>query len=630
MTVKLFLEILDMSGNASWMILCVLAVRFLMRKLPKKYAYALWMVIWIRLLCPFTFETQFSPVPYSEPLSVYYEETAETEFRPAAVSVPSYEAEVPVINETNTRTWRNLVYPGSLIWLAGIVCFTVCSGVSLHRLKQKLRFSVAEAEDIRRCDYIESPFVYGIVKPVIYLPSSLSEQECGYILMHERFHIRRKDPLVKLVSYLALVLHWFNPLVWLAYDCFQKDMEMSCDEEVVCRNREDIRPAYAESLLSLSVQKHRYAAPVAFTEGDPKLRIANLAVKKNRKKTAGIIAASVCLILAMVFMMTRQKESTPAVKEDVLYVSGEEVSEITLWYAPGGIAEENRHVPDPERLIREINENLKEITKVSDQTGIGAEDAADIVYILEIKGTVHQEILTVIHSDSGDILVNDTGKYAVNAEVYLVIDEAYDAIRTADHQESIPPAEDGTVMDAFFVADLAEIPGMNGSYDMCDAAALIRVETIKGAETYSESTEKAAAPFTWGTFTVLRTYKGDFEAEKKEYTFTRGGGTVPWSAYRTFMQEFSPDSLAKSEALMKENQKEPPAYVHWRESEDIDIESGKTYLAFFNNTDYPPGKIGAWNIAWRQAGLREVQGTQVLNNMTGAWEELDTVVSEIH
>ena len=132
-------------------------------------------------------------------------------------------------------------------------------------------------ENIYICDYISSPFVIGTVKPKIYLPSTLNENETEYVIAHEKHHIKRFDHIVKLLAFIALTLHWFNPFVWLAFELAMQDMEMSCDEAVIKKLGDDVRSSYSQSLLNFATGKHIFAGtPLAFGEGDTKIRIKNL------------------------------------------------------------------------------------------------------------------------------------------------------------------------------------------------------------------------------------------------------------------------------------------------------------------------------------------------------------------
>lgn len=289
-----FLTVLDMSIVASVVILAVLLARLPLKKAPKIFSYALWAVVLFRLLCPLTFESPVSIVPDTAAITSGQIESV----------VPPVSFQTPADIESNgiaeVENPDNPVYVSSeaggnvvitFVWLIGIAAMLIYSVFSLLRLKRKLVGAVRLRENIYLADHIVTPFVIGVIRPKIYLPSTLSEREQDYIILHERTHIRRLDHIVKLVSFLALTLHWFNPLVWLAFILSGKDMEMSCDEAVMKKMNGDIRADYSASLLSLAAGRKIFAGlPLAFGEGDTKSRIKNV---MNYKKPAfwGVIVA---------------------------------------------------------------------------------------------------------------------------------------------------------------------------------------------------------------------------------------------------------------------------------------------------------------------------------------------------
>ena len=197
---------------------------------------------------------------------------------------------------------------GTYIWGLGALVLLIYNMVQLHRLREKLQVAESLGENIYLADYIDTPFVMGLLHPRIYLPSNLKEQERSYIIMHEQYHIRRYDHVVKVLAFAALCIHWFNPLVWIAFVLANKDMEMSCDEAVLRQMETDIRAEYAGSLLQLATGKRLIAgAPLAFGEGDTKSRVKN--VMHYRKPTFWLVllTLAVCAVVA-VGLMTNPKE----------------------------------------------------------------------------------------------------------------------------------------------------------------------------------------------------------------------------------------------------------------------------------------------------------------------------------
>lgn len=298
---EIFLQILNLSFTASFVILFVLIARLFLKKAPRWISYALWGVVLFRLICPFTFQGIWSLIPvHTEPLSPDIL-TAQT---------PQVSTGLPLINSAINsslpvpqtgasvnplQVWSAV---GTGIWLAGLCVLLVYSIVSLVRLRLKLVGSVKLRENIYLADHISTPFVFGLIRPKIFLPSSLSEQEQPYILLHEQTHIQRFDHVIKILAFFALCLHWFNPLVWLAFFFCGRDMETSCDESVMNRMDSDIRRDYSASLLSLATGRKIIAGtPLAFGEGNPKSRIKN--VLDYRKPAVRVTAISLILAVAL-------------------------------------------------------------------------------------------------------------------------------------------------------------------------------------------------------------------------------------------------------------------------------------------------------------------------------------------
>ena len=317
---KLFLTVLGMSGTAAVVILLVLLARLALRRAPKVFSYALWAVVLFRLLCPFTIPSTFSLLPAVQTSPAGAELTRVTVYTGiAAVNIPvnDYLSEHPYPVEftqseregdpcaqylegigrmvgTAAPDW---VFIACRVWLAGAVLLLGYSAVSLLILRRRLVGSVplAGEKHVRLADHIPSPFVLGLFRPRIYLPSDLPEGERDYILLHERTHIHRGDHVFRALAWLALALHWFNPLVWLAFHLAGKDMEMACDEAVLRKMGRDVRADYSSSLLRLSTGRRLPAGPLAFGDGDPQSRIKN--VLRYQKPALWVMAAALILVL---------------------------------------------------------------------------------------------------------------------------------------------------------------------------------------------------------------------------------------------------------------------------------------------------------------------------------------------
>ena len=332
---RLFPIVCNMSLTASVVILAVLAVRLLLRRAPKVFSYALWAVVLFRLLCPVSVTSAVSLLgalgaPAQERTAV----TSVVEYVPADIvrnmaptvtplpqePFPAEPGEnivstAPSVTQPDAAPVSPLSGPVAVLtltWLTGMALLLLYSVVSLLRLRRRLVGAVRLEDNIYLADYIPSPFVMGLFRPKIYLPSTLTETERGYILRHEQYHLRRRDHVVKLLSFLALCVHWFNPLVWAAFILAGKDMEMSCDEAVVRELGEDIRADYSASLLSLATGRRIVAGmPLAFGEGDTGGRIRNLLNWKRPQPWIIAVCAVVCVGLIALCAANPKGSGTP-------------------------------------------------------------------------------------------------------------------------------------------------------------------------------------------------------------------------------------------------------------------------------------------------------------------------------
>ena len=340
---RLFMEILSMSLRGSLVILTVMLVRLMLKTTPKIYSYLLWSVVLFRLICPVSIPAPISVVPEIPPVSVVYTLTEATTVHLDITEAGNvvYAESIPVENPVkqgdpiNTRQDNSLFFWGiglliaQYIWLFGIVVMALYSFLIYLRLWMRLRNAIPLQGNVYLSDKIPSPFVLGLVRPKIFLPIFLAQEELGYILAHEQHHIRRMDHIFKLLGYIALMLHWFNPLVWVAFILFCKDMEMSCDEAVIKKLGPEIRGNYAASLLMLATGDRSVTVmPLAFGEGDTKERVKNMSRWKKPKLWICILSVLVILV-ASVALITDPIEGddfpTTAVLDGPVYtLSGDE------------------------------------------------------------------------------------------------------------------------------------------------------------------------------------------------------------------------------------------------------------------------------------------------------------------
>ena len=346
---KLFSVVLNMSVTGSLVILPVLLVRLLLKRFPKIFSYALWSVVLFRLLCPWSLSAPVSFLNMVKPeIRVATPGTTVISFLPG--DVPAFsealaDREVPVrpSRENKPVDWASL-FPA--LWLSGVVVLGLSGLGQYLRLRKKLVGAVPLEQGIYWADYIDTPFVLGVFRPRIYLPSHIPAQELPYILAHERHHIRRCDHIWKLLAYCALCIHWFDPLVWVAFVLAGKDMEMSCDEAVIRQLGPQIRGDYSASLLRLATGKKRIAVtPLAFGQGDTKGRVLNMVKWKKPKVWVSLLCFLVCAAV-LVACAVNPKEKGNAVEPSA--DTGVAADGDTLQYGsltmtlPQGVEAENR------------------------------------------------------------------------------------------------------------------------------------------------------------------------------------------------------------------------------------------------------------------------------------------------
>lgn len=339
-----FLKLVNLSISASWLILAVLVLRFVLKKAPKWVMPLLWGVVALRLVCPFSIESALSLIPSAEtiPSEIVTETREPVLYEQATLDIvtnptlPSA-AEVPVgVSRQQAQVDFNIY---SVLWLAGMAALLVHALVSAGKLKRKLATAILLRDNIYESEFVDSPFVFGVVKPNIYLPMHMDEGTAAYVIAHERAHLARRDHWWKVLGYLVLALHWFNPLVWVAYILFCRDIELACDEKVVKGLDGAARADYSQALLSCAAPKRAVAAcPLAFGEGNIKMRVKSAL---HYKKPAFWVAAAVlAVVIVAVCFLTNPKSDIDA--ETLLGTSRGEITRISVKMGEADSGEEYR------------------------------------------------------------------------------------------------------------------------------------------------------------------------------------------------------------------------------------------------------------------------------------------------
>ena len=352
-----FLKLVNLSISASWLILAVLVLRVVLKKAPKWVMPLLWGVVALRLVCLFSIESALSLIPSAEtiPSEIVTETREPVLYEQATLDIvtnptlPSA-AEVPVgVSRQQAQVDFNIY---SILWLAGMSALLVHALVSAGKLKRKLATAILLRDNIYESEFVDSPFVFGVVKPNIYLPMHMDEGTAAYVIAHEHAHLARRDHWWKVLGYLVLALHWFNPLVWVAYILFCRDIELACDEKVVRGLDGAARADYSQALLSCAAPKRAVAAcPLAFGEGNIKTRVKS--ALHYRKPAFWVAAAAVLavVIVAVCFLTNPRSERGSLVWAQKLNAA--DVASIELYVPAEGEARQYKKL-DTEEMAQAV------------------------------------------------------------------------------------------------------------------------------------------------------------------------------------------------------------------------------------------------------------------------------------
>ena len=348
---ELFLKIINMSISASWLVLAVLILRFVLKKAPKWINVLLWGIVAIRLICPFSFESTLSLIPSAEtiPLNIGMDTTPTINSGISAIN----NAVNPIISQSNTpmagasvNLLQITIGIYEYIWIFGMIALALYTAISYWRLCRKVDTAVRYKDNIFQSENVSFPFVLGIIKPRIYLPFKMNGQYLEHVVAHEQAHVCRKDHWWKPLGFLLLMIHWFNPLMWLAYVLLCRDIELACDEKVIKELGNEQRGDYTQALVACSVNRRMIAAcPLAFGEVSVKERVKSVMNYKKPAFWVIIISVIVCVGVAVCFLTNPKQDSytlrivVPAGSQEKFVYTDEEVStirnSIKIWSGDG-------------------------------------------------------------------------------------------------------------------------------------------------------------------------------------------------------------------------------------------------------------------------------------------------------
>lgn len=308
---KVFVNAVNLSLVLSLIFAFVIILRLVLRKVSNSFALTLWGAIVIRALLPFSFKSRFSLIPS---LMI---------FNSADISTPSFRIFTGIslidniINNligdryfegvsVSYGTMFNVAKYCTILWIAGILLLTVYSVFRYFKLKQSLRTAIKIKDNIFKSEFINNAFVFGVFKPKIYLPCNMKKCDYDLVVLHEKSHLSHFDHIYKLLGYMILIVNWFNPIIWLAFKLFCKDLEFACDERVINKMTDrDMRKDYASTVLKLSVQNPDNYLSVNFGGNDIKSRVRNIMTYKKPAKILKILLTIFTLVFVFSVITTQ-------------------------------------------------------------------------------------------------------------------------------------------------------------------------------------------------------------------------------------------------------------------------------------------------------------------------------------
>ena len=420
---ELFLNIVNMSISASWIVLAVLLLRLLLNKAPKWINGILWGIVGLRLIMPFSFESIFSLIPSSETISKAPDSPR-----------PHFESGVTIIDNQVNNYLGEHYYEGvtrptghfvdittilAIVWIVGLVLLLAYTIISYSRVKNKIGTAVLLRDNIYQSENVVSPFVLGIIKPKIYLPFNMNEQNMSHVIAHENAHIHRKDHWWKPFGFLVLTLHWFNPLMWLGYVLLCRDIELACDEKVIKELNTEQKADYSQALLTCSVNRRMIAAcPLAFGEVGVKDRVKSILNYKKPAFWIIVVAIIASVAVAVCFLTNPTSNKLKDIENRTLNSITEEtvavwVSDGEMYHSIGAISKDLlEDLSDIKISRKEVSLNRSEDRDASHTLVLQTKQDTDPPIYSYLKG-----LYICFNSDFSSVWVNDGVKPTLSYKV---------------------------------------------------------------------------------------------------------------------------------------------------------------------------------------------------------------------
>lgn len=438
---ELFLKIVNMSISASWLVLAVLLLRLVLKKAPKWINVLFWGIVAVRLICPFSFESALSLIPSAEtiPLNIGMDTTPAINSGINAIN----NVVNPVISQSYTPMAGASVNPLQItisiceyIWIIGMIVLALYTAISYWCLHRKVDTAVFYKDNIFQSENVSSPFVLGIIKPKIYLSFKMDTTDLEHVVAHEQAHINRKDHWWKPLGFLLLTIHWFNPLMWLAYVLLCRDIELACDEKVIKELGNEQRADYTQALVACSVNRCMIAAcPLAFGEVGVKERVKAVMNYKKPAFWVIILAVVACVGVAVCFLTNPKQDSymlqivVPAGSREEFVYSDEEVStiknSIKIWSGDG--------LGDTEVLLSPVNDATETGCAATYLTHdmpveFDAEKDAWFKVGVNMQNPTNEDIIVYVEVENAEVRISDEStpdRIAFEAEILKIYDECF-------------------------------------------------------------------------------------------------------------------------------------------------------------------------------------------------------------
>lgn len=428
---EIFLHILNGSISAGWLVLAVLVLRLVLKKAPKWVSVLLWGLVAVRLVCPISFESMLSLIPSAETVSpqIMMDRTPPDFFRDSGVNGVVN----PILAESFTPVRGDSANPLQIwipvvtsLWIAGIAGMLIYTAVSYLLLKRKVSTAVRLKENIFQSEYVSSPFVLGLIRPTIFVPYGLEEENLNHVIAHENAHIARKDHWWKPLGFLLLAVHWFNPLMWVGYIFLCRDIELACDEKVIKSMNNENRADYTQALLSCSIHRRSIAAcPLAFGEVGVKERVKSVMNYKKPGFWIILTAIVTCIVVAVCFLTNPIKDdnenpSNPAVECQFRALVMEVHDQYLLVEPVNGSAERN----SADRIEVSLPDQTA-MPKVGDEVTIVYDGQIQETYPARITNVYRIDIgyfdsgpIRTIHGNLKTYYENTDGTWQVDGRIY--------------------------------------------------------------------------------------------------------------------------------------------------------------------------------------------------------------------